>query len=169
MAELRWHFSALLSWRKRKVETCPFYIISSFSTHSLSSRKAMKRSTSLFPPSKQRVHKSQFLQKLSCQKPYWDQARLSSLVYKQVANTSSFPPLHLGRRQPWTVRDHNISHKRDSVAQVFYISVSKDIYTASLDPKLLLFFSKCGFCLLVDFACRWSYIGRGCDQRDYPV
>ena len=27
---------------------------------------------------------SQFLQKLSCQKPYWDQARLSSLVNKQV-------------------------------------------------------------------------------------
>ena len=25
---------------------------------------------------------SQFLQKLSCQKPYWDQARLSSLVNK---------------------------------------------------------------------------------------
>ena len=27
---------------------------------------------------------SQFLQKPSCQKPYWDQARLSSLVNKQV-------------------------------------------------------------------------------------
>ena len=135
----------------------------------LFSMQSMQRNSTSDLPSLQRLHKLRFLQKPICQKPYWDQARLSSLVNKQVANTSSFPPLHLGRRQPWTVRDHNISHKRDSVAQVFYISVSKDIYTASLDPKLLLFFSKCGFCLLVDFACWWSYIGRGCDQRDYPV
>jgi hypothetical protein len=42
MGELRWHFSALLSWGKIKVETCPFYIIPSFSTHYLSSRKAME-------------------------------------------------------------------------------------------------------------------------------
>ena len=49
------------------------------STYSLSSRKAMKRSTTLFPLSKQRHNKSQFLQKLSCQKPYWDQATLSGL------------------------------------------------------------------------------------------
>ena len=47
----------------------------------------MKRSTTLFPLSKQRLHKSQFLQKLSCQKPYWDQARFSSLINKQVAFT----------------------------------------------------------------------------------
>ena len=33
--------------------------------------------------SKQRLHKSQFLQKQSCQKPYWDQARLSSLANKK--------------------------------------------------------------------------------------
>ena len=45
----------------------------------------MNGSTNLFPSSKQRFHKSQFLQKLSCQKPYWDQPRLSSLVNKQVA------------------------------------------------------------------------------------
>ena len=57
----------------------------SFSTHSLSFRKAMRRSTTLFPLSKQGLYESQFLQKLSCQKPYWDQARLSSLVNKQVA------------------------------------------------------------------------------------
>ena len=38
------------------------------------------RSTTLFPLSKQTLHKSQFLEKLDCQKPYWDQARLSSLV-----------------------------------------------------------------------------------------
>ena len=83
MVELRWSFYALLAWRKGKVETSPFFILPSFSTHSLSSRKAMKRSTTLSPLSKQRLHKSQFLQKLSCQKPHWDQARLSSLVNKQ--------------------------------------------------------------------------------------
>ena len=31
------------------------------------------------------LHKLRFLQKLGCQKPCWDQARLSSLVNKQVA------------------------------------------------------------------------------------
>ena len=45
----------------------------------------MQRSTIQFPPLNQKFHKSQFLQKLSCQKPYWDQARLSSLINKQVA------------------------------------------------------------------------------------
>ena len=35
-------------------------------------------------PSKQRLHKLCFLRKLGCQKPCWDQARLSSLVNKQV-------------------------------------------------------------------------------------
>ena len=35
-------------------------------------------------PNKKKLHKSHFLQKLSSQKPYWDQARLSSLVNKQV-------------------------------------------------------------------------------------
>ena len=49
MGELRWWFSAMLSWRKGKVETIPFYIIPSFSTHSLYSKKAMKRSTTIFP------------------------------------------------------------------------------------------------------------------------
>ena len=40
----------------------------------------MQRNTTIFPISKQRLLKSQFLQKLSCKKkPYWDQARLSSL------------------------------------------------------------------------------------------
>ena len=45
----------------------------------------MQRSINLVPPSQQRLHKQQVLQKLSHQKPYWDQARLSSLVNKQVA------------------------------------------------------------------------------------
>ena len=78
-------FSALLARRKGKEETSPFYLIPIFSTYSLSSRKAMKKNSNLFPPSKQRLHKSQFLQTLGCQKPYWDQARLSSLVNKPVA------------------------------------------------------------------------------------
>ena len=42
----------------------------------LSSRKAVNRSTTRFPQSKQRLHKLRFLQKLDCQKPCWDQARL---------------------------------------------------------------------------------------------
>ena len=36
----------------------------------------------LLLPSQQRLHKLRFLQKLGCQKPCWDQARLSSLVNK---------------------------------------------------------------------------------------
>ena len=48
--------------------------------------KAMPSIPTLFPPSQQRLHKSQFLHKMSCQKPCWDQARLSSLVNKQVAD-----------------------------------------------------------------------------------
>ena len=77
---LGWGFSALLAWRTQKVKTSPSFILSSFSTL-FSSKKAMHRKKK---QSKQRLHKSQFLQKLSCQKPYWDQARLSSLVNKQV-------------------------------------------------------------------------------------
>ena len=50
----------------------------------LSSRKTMQRSINLVPPSQQRLHKQQFLHKLNRQKPYWVQARLSSLVNKQV-------------------------------------------------------------------------------------
>ena len=58
---------------------------SRFSTLPLSSRKAMQKSTTTFTTSKQKLPKSQFLRIFSCQKPYWDQARLSSLVNKQVA------------------------------------------------------------------------------------
>ena len=49
----------------------------------------MQRSLTLFPPSQQRLHKLQFLKKLGCQKPYWDQARLSSLVNKPVVEIRS--------------------------------------------------------------------------------
>ena len=48
--------------------------------------KAMPSSPTLVPPSQQRLHKSQFLHKVSCQKFCWDQARLSSLINKQVAD-----------------------------------------------------------------------------------
>ena len=65
----------MLAWRKRKLETILLYTFPFLQE---------SNEASLFPPSKQRVHKSQFLQKLSCQKPYWDQARLSSLVNKLV-------------------------------------------------------------------------------------
>ena len=47
--------------------------------------KAMQRNATSVFSSQQRFHKLRFLQKLGCQKPYWDQARLSSLVNKQVA------------------------------------------------------------------------------------
>ena len=57
---------------------------SSFSILPLSPRKAVKEATAYFPQKKLRLHKSRFLQKLGCQKPGWDQARLSSLVNKQV-------------------------------------------------------------------------------------
>ena len=86
MGELKWFFSALIACRKWKVETSPFYIIQSISSHSCSSRKAIKRGTTLVPQSKQRLHKLCFLQKLGRPKPCWDQAGLSSLVNKQVAS-----------------------------------------------------------------------------------
>ena len=75
-------FSALIACRIGKVDTSPFNIIWSISTHSRFSKKAMKRRTTLLPQSKERLHKLRFLQKLGCQKPCWDQARLSSLVNK---------------------------------------------------------------------------------------
>ena len=91
------------------METCPFFVLSRFSTNSLSSRKSLKRSTTLFPPSKQMLHKSQFLQKLTCQKPYWDQARLSSLVNKQVVSP---PPPGLVQQQHRAVRGDQDGHQR---------------------------------------------------------
>ena len=46
--------------------------------------EAMQKNSILVLPSKQRLQNLCFLQKLGCQKPCWDQARLSSLVNKQV-------------------------------------------------------------------------------------
>ena len=48
----------------------------------LSFRQAMRKMNGLLPTAQHRLHKLWFLQKLSCQKPCWDQDRLSSLVYK---------------------------------------------------------------------------------------
>ena len=66
------------------METSPFFILHASQHFPFPTpRKAMQRSTTPFTILKQRFHKSQFLQKLSCQKTYWDQARLSSLVNKK--------------------------------------------------------------------------------------
>ena len=46
--------------------------------------QAMHTTPTIFVPSQQRLHKLRFLQKLGCQKPCWDQAKLSSRVDKQV-------------------------------------------------------------------------------------
>ena len=46
--------------------------------------KAMQRNATSVLPSQQRLLKIRFLQKLGCQKAWWDQPRLSSLVNKQV-------------------------------------------------------------------------------------
>ena len=80
-------FLCIACMEKRKSQQSQFFILPSFFTLSLSPRKSMQRSTTLFPPSKQRLHKSLFLQKLSFPKRYWDQARLSSLVNKQVVSS----------------------------------------------------------------------------------
>ena len=52
----------------------------------LLSMQTMQTTPTIFVPSQQRLHKLRYLQKLGCQKPCWDQARLSesSLVNKQV-------------------------------------------------------------------------------------
>ena len=73
-----------LHGEQKKVDTSTSFILTIFSTHSLSSRNAMKKSPTLFPLSQQRLHKLRVLKKLGCQKPCWAQAILSSLVNKQV-------------------------------------------------------------------------------------
>ena len=75
MGELRWSFSALLQWRKKSGKKSIFHPFS-FVILPLSFREALNRSTTQFPQSKQRLPKLRFLQKLGCQKPCWDQARL---------------------------------------------------------------------------------------------
>ena len=58
------------------------------------------------------LHKSNFLQKLSCQKPYWDHARLSSLVNKQAVNNQ-----HL-----------SLQYQRDLMLIKVYFSQLRNIY-----------------------------------------
>ena len=73
----RWCFSVLIDWEKEKWRKSILHhwkILYTF--HFL--KQTMHKTTTLFPPSKQRLHKLCFLQKLGCQKPCGDQARLSS-------------------------------------------------------------------------------------------
>ena len=82
MGDLGWSVYAFLREGKRKCSQVnpsdrllyPFHFL----------QAAMQRSPTLVSPSQQRLLKSQFLRKRRCQKPCWDQPRLSSLVNKQV-------------------------------------------------------------------------------------
>ena len=69
-------FLCIASMEKRESGDKSIFHPFSFLLLCLSSRKAVNRSTTRFPQSKQRLHKLRFLQKLGCQKPCWDQARL---------------------------------------------------------------------------------------------
>ena len=89
MGETRWGSSALLARRKGTIEIIPSSSLQAFLHIPFLPRKAMKITATLFPQSQQRLNKSQFVQKLSCQKPYRDQARLSSLVNTQVDQASA--------------------------------------------------------------------------------
>ena len=89
MGKIWWCFSSLIFWRKREclerlgrmknllVSMFPFIHTGNADNPHLSS------------PTQQRLHKLCLLQKLGCQKPCWDQARLSSLVNKQVVTWCS--------------------------------------------------------------------------------
>ena len=74
-----------IAWMEEPESLNKSILHSSFSTRLLSSRGKKAEKSNLVPPSQQRLHKSQFLKKLGCQKPCLDLARLSSLVNKQVA------------------------------------------------------------------------------------
>ena len=69
-------FLCIASMEKRKSGDKSIFHPFTFLVLPLSSRKAVKSSTTKLPPSKQRLHKLCFLQKLGCQNPCWDQARL---------------------------------------------------------------------------------------------
>ena len=68
-------FFFIASIEKKKSEDKSIRHPSSFSILPLSLRKAVKEAPANFLQ-KQRLHKLRFLQKLGCQKPCWDQARL---------------------------------------------------------------------------------------------
>ena len=87
MVEIWWCFSLLLSWRKEGVKRNDV----DWSYHCFSFfKQALQRNTTSLLPSQQRLHKLHFLQKLGCQKPCWDQAKLSSKVNKQVGLWKEF-------------------------------------------------------------------------------
>ena len=69
-------FLCIAAMKKNKSGDKPIFHLISFMILPLSFREALNRSTTLFPRSKQRLPKLRFLQKLGCQKPCWDQARL---------------------------------------------------------------------------------------------
>ena len=69
-------FLFIVSMDNKKSEDKSICHPSSFPILPLSSRKAVKRSTSPFPPKNKGFINYFFLQKLGCQKPCWDQARL---------------------------------------------------------------------------------------------
>ena len=73
-------------------------ILTIFSTLSLSSMRAMQVSPTLVPQSQQRLHNLQFLQKVGVQKLCWDQARLSSLVNKQVGPPEALALVELSNK-----------------------------------------------------------------------
>ena len=82
-----WGFSGLLEESIEKLEMMAFYKLS------LSSRQARQHSPTLVPHHNKGFINLQFLQELSCQKPCWDQARLSSLVNKQGGCSLSSCPI----------------------------------------------------------------------------
>ena len=68
----------------------------------------------IVPPSKQRLHNSQFLKKLSCQKPCWYQARLYILVNKNVETTAEEASLTIKHVAFWS-SDAFCSHALEDV------------------------------------------------------
>ena len=80
--EVGWHCSALLALKKR--ESLDKSITQSFLTLSLSTRQAGQISPYLVPHNNKGFISLQFIQELSYQNPCWDQARISSLITKQL-------------------------------------------------------------------------------------
>ena len=70
------NFLCIATMEKKKSGDESIFHPFSFMILPLSFREALHRSTTQFPQSKQRVPKLRFLQKLGCQKPFWDRARL---------------------------------------------------------------------------------------------
>ena len=79
-------FAAFLQEREcvEKLRRMKNGIVSTFSFSPCKQCRAMQRNSTLVLQSYKRLHKLCFLQKQGCQKPCWDQARLSSLVNNQV-------------------------------------------------------------------------------------